>query len=144
MQCGSYILLFTLWLAEVIAIPLHPREVTVGSITVQQGLHQVVALAAMSLLFTAHRSVMNTGFTLSRRLLTTDTLIGLGLTLLSMVWTSIVILSGFVVADKPCFQGTSQCLARMAFCLWLLQVICLIWLVSCLDAFHYEEVRRFV
>jgi len=129
-------------LQTVLSTPLFPRDVKAGSITVEQGVHQAVALAAMTLLFTAHRAVMNSGFTLSRQRFTTDVILGLCITLLSTLWTSLVIISGFVVGDKPCWKGVSPCLARTAFSPWLLQILCVFWLISLWDAVHFSEVRR--
>ena len=103
------------------------REVSVGSITV---VYEAVALAGMTLLFTAHRAVMNTGFTISRQRLTTDTIVSLSLTVLSTTWTTIVLVSGFRLDDRVCLSGVLLCLARAAYCPWPLQILCLFWLIS--------------
>jgi hypothetical protein len=78
-------------------VPVFVREVSVGSITVEQTVYEAVALAGagMTLLFTAHRALMNSGFTLSRQRLTTDTMAGLSLMAISTAWTTIVFVSGF-------------------------------------------------
>lgn len=144
MQCISIWMIFRIiFLVQFTdAAPLLLRDVKADNVTIQQGVQLAVALAAMTLLFTAHRAVMNSGFTFSRKVLTTDSIIGLCLTSLSILWTSLVFLSGFVGGDAPCLNGLSPCLARAVFSPWILQVLSIFWMISWLDAMYFEDVRR--
>jgi len=80
------------------------RDVSFSSVTMENGLHQAAALASMSLLFTAHRSIMNIGFTMRRRGMSTDTYIVLIIGLVTITWTILVFISGFFLQDRPCLQ----------------------------------------
>jgi hypothetical protein len=53
------------------------RDPSLSQVTIQNGLHEAAALAAMTLLLTAHRAVMNIGFTLRQKGLSTDARIAL-------------------------------------------------------------------
>jgi hypothetical protein len=103
------------------------RDVNFSSINVDNGLHQSVALAAMTLLVTAHRAIMNTGFTLRRRALPTDALIALTVGLISTVWVSLVIISGVFIGQQPCRNSVEGCLARLAYAPWMIQTLFVFW-----------------
>jgi hypothetical protein len=85
--------------------PESKRGVTFSSVNVENGLHQAVALAAMTLLVTAHRAIMNTGFTLQRRGLSTDAIISFTVGLITLTWTTLVIMSGLFIGQRPCRAG---------------------------------------
>ncbi|KAF2247449.1 hypothetical protein BU26DRAFT_552188 [Trematosphaeria pertusa] len=97
------------------------------------GLHQAAALAAATLFITAHRAVMNSGFTLRRKGLSTDAIIVFTIGTLTTCWTGAVILSGVFFDDRPCRQDWEQCVARMVFAPWILQVLFLFWLFAYVD-----------
>lgn len=103
------------------------RDVSFSSISVDNGLHLSVALAAMTLLVTAHRSIMNTGFTLRRRALPTDALIALTVGLISTTWISLVIVSGVFIGQPPCRNSVEGCLARLAYAPWMIQILFVFW-----------------
>lgn len=106
------------------------RDVSFSQVNVGNGLHQAAALAAMTLLFTAHRSIMNIGFTLRRRGLSTDTYTVLIVGLVTMVWTALVVISSISLQDRPCRQGFQQCTARMAYVPWILVILSFFWLIA--------------
>jgi hypothetical protein len=113
------------------------RDVSFSSISVDNGLHQSVALAAMTLLITAHRAIMNTGFTLRRRVLSTDALISLTVGLISTLWTGLVVISGVFVGQQPCRNSMEGCLTRLAYAPWILQTLFVFWGVAfLLELFH--------
>ncbi|KAF8540630.1 hypothetical protein BDD12DRAFT_832710 [Trichophaea hybrida] len=96
----------------------------------------------MTLLLTAHRGVMNTGFTFSRLKPATDLLIVLFVGVLTTGWTAVVTASGLLIGEKPCRKSVQKCLAREAFAPWLLQILFIFWIVAYLDARRNEEKRR--
>jgi hypothetical protein len=106
------------------------RDVSFSSISIDNGLHQSVALAAMTLLVTAHRAIMNTGFTLRRRDLPTDALIALTVGLISTIWISLVIVSGVFIGQPPCRNSIEGCLARLAYAPWMIQTLFVFWGVA--------------
>lgn len=109
------------------------RESDVAQATLVDGLHQAAALAALSLLYTAHRAVMNTGFTLRRDGLSTDAIIVLTVGALTSIWTLTVIIGSLFLDDKPCRESFELCAARMAYCPWLLQILFFFWLFAYID-----------
>jgi hypothetical protein len=113
------------------------RDVSFSSISVDNSLHQSVALAAMTLLITAHRAIMNTGFTLRRRALPTDALISLTVGSIATLWTTLVIISGVFVGQQPCRSAVEGCLTRLAYAPWMLQTLFVFWGVAfLLELFH--------
>jgi hypothetical protein len=125
------------------AITLEPRSQSLSGVSVGQGLHQAVALAAFTLLLTVHRAIANQGFILRREVLSTDFLLAVALGALVTIWSAIVVVSGTVVGDKPCTTGGyGECLARMAYIPWLLQILFLFWLIGVVDAIRLEDRRR--
>ncbi|KAK0701240.1 hypothetical protein B0H67DRAFT_595665 [Lasiosphaeris hirsuta] len=106
------------------------RDVSFSSVTMETGLHQAAALAAMTLLFTAHRSIVNIGFTNRRRGLSTDTYIVLIIGLVVFTWTALVIGSGVLLGDRPCLQSFRQCGARLAYVPWIMIILFIFWLIA--------------
>jgi hypothetical protein len=106
------------------------RDVSFSQVNVADGLHQAAALAAMTLLFTTHRSISNIGFTLRREGISTDTYIVLIVGLVALAWTTLVVISGVFLQDRPCRQGFRQCAARMAYVPWILVILFLFWLIA--------------
>lgn len=129
---------------EAVPIPsLYAREISASQIVFDKSLHSAAALGAMTLLLTMHRAVITSGFTLSRRILSTDTLISLALCLITVTWSVLVLVSGFHAGDKPCsLKGLNQCLNRLAFVPWILVVMCLAWIYWLADAIWYQDTRR--
>lgn len=116
-----------------------------SQLTVEKGLHQAAALAAMTLLITAHRAVMNTGFTLRARGWSTDFTTALTIGLITSAWTLLVVVSGVFLGDRPCRQDLEQCVARLAYAPWIIQVLFVFWAVALLDQQWYlswKEARR--
>ncbi|KAG7405845.1 hypothetical protein Forpe1208_v014463 [Fusarium oxysporum f. sp. rapae] len=99
----------------------------------ERGLHQAVALACMTLLFTAHRAIMNSGFTLKRRGVSTDTLVVSIIGLLTCAWTGMVVLSGLQLDDRPCRQGFAQCAARLSYSPFIMLILFFFWIISYVD-----------
>ena len=94
---------------------LWKQDTAFSQVNLNDGLHQAAALAAMTLLFSAHRAIMNIGFTLRRKGISTDTYVVLIIGLVAFVWTTLVIISGLFIEDRPCLQGFQQCAARLAY-----------------------------
>lgn len=109
------------------------NPVQVGGITIQQSLHQAAALGAMTLLLTAHRAVMNTGFTFSRTAVSTDVTILAAIIAIVTLWTGLVIASGFLI-EQPCLTSVELCLARLSYAPWMLQIMSLFWIYALWDA----------
>jgi hypothetical protein len=59
----------------------------------------------MSLLITAHRAIMNTGFTLRQNGLSTDALTSLVVGTITCIWIALVIISGLFIGERPCRTG---------------------------------------
>ncbi|KAH8599474.1 hypothetical protein B0O99DRAFT_682293 [Bisporella sp. PMI_857] len=95
-----------------ITVAMSKRSATFSSITVENGLHQAVALSAMTLLVTAHRAIMKR--------------VGL----ITTVWTMLVILSGIFMGQRPCRHGAEVCLARLAYAPWMMQFFSLFWALA--------------
>jgi hypothetical protein len=113
------------------------RDPSLSQVTIQNGLHEAAALAAMTLLLTAHRAVMNIGFTLRQKGLSTDARIALILGAVTAAWTGLVITSGLATDDKPCLHGFDQCTARLAYIPWILVVLFIFWIISYVDEILY-------
>jgi hypothetical protein len=112
---------------------LEGRASSFSQVQVEHGLHQAAALAAMTLLITAHRGLMNTGFTLRRKGLSTDTLISLTIGALTSIWTVLVVISGLYLGEEPCQSGFETCAARLSYAPWIMQIFFLFWVVAYLD-----------
>ena len=117
------------------------NAVQVGGFNVQQGLHQAAALGAMTLLLTAHRAVMNTGFTFSRTQISTDVTILGAIVSIVTLWTALVTISGFIL-DQPCLRDVEQCLARLSYAPWMLQIMSGFWLFALWDGHRGLEKSR--
>jgi hypothetical protein len=87
----------------------------------------------MTLLITAHRALMNTGFTLRQKGLSTDTLISLTIGALTSIWTVLVVISGLYLGEEPCRSGFETCAARLSYAPWIMQIFFLFWVVAYLD-----------
>lgn len=101
-----------------------------SQVSVENGLHQSAALSAMTLLITAHRAIMNTGFTLRRRGFSTDALVCLMLGLITTSWTTLVVVSGIFIGEKPCTVSVETCLARMAYAPLMTQILFFFWVFA--------------
>jgi hypothetical protein len=116
-----------------------------SQLTIEKGLHQAAALAAMTLLITAHRAIMNTGFVLRIRGWSTDLIAVLTIGIITTSWTILVIISGIFLGEQPCRQGLDQCLARMAYAPWIIQLLFFFWAFAFADELlyiRYKEARR--
>lgn len=134
------------WTTTVAAVPvpaLCMRETSASGIVFERTLHSAAALGAMTLLFTMHRAIMTSGFTLTRRIYSTDALISGALCLLTAIWSGLVFISGYKVGDRPCSsKGLDKCLSRLAFVPWIMVVMSLAWCYWLLDAISHGEMRR--
>ncbi|KAH0544425.1 hypothetical protein FGG08_001452 [Glutinoglossum americanum] len=108
-----------------------------SSFQAEQGLHQAAALSAMTLLITAHRAIMNTGFVLRQRSLSTDAWVVLTVGLVTCIWTTLVVLSGLLFKERPCRASLEACLARMSYAPWMLQILFFFWLIAFWDEVSY-------
>src|ERR1700761_7344363 len=106
------------------------RDTSFSQIQLENGLHQAVALAAMTLLITAHRAIMNTGFKLRQKGLSTDALISLTIGTVTCIWTALVIVSALFIKETPCRQSVDACLARLAYAPWMMQIFFGFWLFA--------------
>ncbi|KAJ1568211.1 hypothetical protein HK096_007233, partial [Nowakowskiella sp. JEL0078] len=108
--------------------------ISAGGFQIEQQLYQAAALAALTLFGTAHRAVAATGFHMSNSFWTnTDCQIGLIMCLIAMIWTGLVLLSGFVLDDHPCSESWIECGARLANAPILLIVTCVFWCATTID-----------
>lgn len=108
-----------------------------SQLSLQQGLHQSAALAAMTLLITAHRAIMNTGFTLRRRGFCTDVISVFTIGVITCLWTFLVALSSLVLGDKPCLESLEPCAARLAYVPWIMLILFIFWLIAYADEIWY-------
>lgn len=115
-----------------------------SQVTIENGLHQAAALAAMTLLVTAHRAVMNTGFTLRRRGISTDTKISLMIGALAGIWTLLVTISGLYLGERPCRHGLGVCAARLSYAPWMLLLLFFFWLIAFVDQKRYLQLKEMV
>lgn len=113
------------------------RGSTFSQIQLEHGLHQAVALAAMTLLINAPRAIMNTGFVPRQKGLSTDALISLMIGAITCIWTTLVIVSGLFMRDRPCRLGFEECAARLAYAPWMMQILFLFWLFAWFDELLY-------
>jgi hypothetical protein len=120
------------------------KRATFSQVQLENGLHQAVALAAMTLLITAHRAIMNTGFTLRQSGLSTDAMISLIIGAITCTWTTLVIISGLLIGDEPCRTSFEQCTARLAYAPWLMQVLFIFWLFAWFDELLYLKSKDII
>jgi len=106
------------------------RATSFSSFSVENGLHQAAALSSMTLLVTAHRAIMNTGFTLRRHGLSTDAFVALAVGVIATIWSALVIASGVFIGQRPCLSGVEVCLARLAYAPWMMSLLFVFWAVA--------------
>jgi hypothetical protein len=124
-------------------IQLEPHTPTIKGITFGQGLHQAAALAVFTLLLTVHRAVANRGFILRREGFSTDVLLVAALGALTTMWSLVVAMSNTLSGGRTCTTGGyGECLARLAYIPWLLQIFFFFWLIGFVDAIRLEDRRR--
>jgi hypothetical protein len=116
---------------------LEKRAASFSQVQLDNGLHQAAALAAMTLLITAHRAIINTGFTLRQKGLSTDALISLVVGTITCIWTALVIISGLFIRERPCRASFEACMARLAYVPWMIQVLFIFWLFAWADELLY-------
>jgi hypothetical protein len=116
---------------------LEKRAVSFSQVQLDNGLHQAAALAAMTLFITAHRAIINTGFTLRQKGLSTDALISLVVGTITCIWTVLVIISGIFISDRPCRASFETCMARLAYVPWMIQIVFIFWLFAWADELLY-------
>jgi hypothetical protein len=137
----AYLIIILGMLLPIVAAPtaapvtdkLEKRTPLFSSFQVEQGLHQAASLSAMTLLITAHRAIMNTGFVLRRKSLSTDTLVVLTTGVVTCIWTTLVLVSGLVMKERPCRTNLEVCLARLSYAPWMLQILFFFWLIAYCD-----------
>jgi hypothetical protein len=106
------------------------RASSISQVQLENGLHQAVALAAMTLLITAHRAIMNTGFTLRQKGLSTDAMISLTIGTIACIWTALVLISALLIKERPCYVSLEACVARFAYAPWMMQIFFVFWLFA--------------
>ncbi|KEF52691.1 uncharacterized protein A1O9_11108 [Exophiala aquamarina CBS 119918] len=116
---------------------LESRAQSFSQISLEHGLHQASALAAMTLLITAHRAVMNSGFTLRRKGFSTDTRVSVAIGSITSIWTLLVLISAIVVGEQPCRKGFEQCAARLSYVPWIMQVLFFFWIIGFMNEICY-------
>jgi hypothetical protein len=108
-------------LHNVRALPFSARAtgINVTGVTVSQSLYQAAALGAITIGAVAHKTLRNTGFTLSSKRSTDQWTQGCLLFLIA-IWVSLVGISMTVGDDKPCRHSVSACLDRASHMPWVL------------------------
>ncbi|KAF2454906.1 hypothetical protein BDY21DRAFT_381168 [Lineolata rhizophorae] len=132
------------WEQVLASVRYNWRTSTFSEVEIEHGLHQAAALASMTLLITAHRAIMNTGFTLRQKGLSTDAIISLTIGGLTCIWTTLVIVSALFLDEQPCRHGFQQCAARLAYVPWIIQIVFLFWLIAYTDEILFLRWKNFM
>jgi hypothetical protein len=108
-------------------LPIEPSE-NVSGIVKPTHAYQAVALGAFGIITACHRSLMAEGFVNARRW-GTDTYIGFGLCFVALVWTGVVVVSGFLEDTKPCQVNVMSCAGRLIYAPHMLNATAGLWVL---------------
>jgi hypothetical protein len=121
------------------------NDTSILSFKEEQGIHQAVTLSSLAILLILHRGLMQDGFKLRRNgihfchhiwyrvLLGTDVMVGLGIGALSILWTAVIVISGYHSGIKPCTISRTACLGRLSYIPWLLLGLFVFWILAYLS-----------
>jgi len=130
----------------VTAVPLLGRDETNTSTSLPSTngteFYQSVSAAAMVSLFAMHQYASKVGFVFSRHIFTTDVVIALTLSVILTCWTAVIIIGGFLGPGKICKTDRHQCLAYLAYCPWMLQILSASWFLHWLEFMYFAKARE--
>jgi hypothetical protein len=109
--------------------PITPESPVVQSLNIQQQLYQALTLAALSLLFILHRSLVSTGFAIGT-FLGADVTMGGSICIGTIIWYASILVSGWTSDGEPCRQDWTMCVARLSYAPTILLLTACLWIRS--------------